>query len=601
MTLILNAADLHGQYYDGQTSQQSGINKLPLNQLPPIVSSDQVGAGAAGKSKGLFIPPNVGNLPPIVSPPQYKAPFVYGQSNNNRTQPQATPSFSPPANNPSNGVGSGLPPIIQSNSAGQRSPLPAGTPSRPAGLPTRSTAGVPIYPNSGSSFPPPVPQRPASSQLLPAKTSGFGLSTNQGSDSRNVPSIQAPTDLGNPFGTPSAPQARSVPFPPEFSNSLSPVDQPSIPSLELDNAGGSVVDSPIINNSIPATAATRGFPVPQNAPGTNNYFEQPAQAQHTPSNGVNTGCSSCGPGGCYDPAQVQSQNSCCGSVVNAGYYGFADALFWTRGDGDVQLSNSFGLTDFNFVGGYRFTLGYRENATRGRELTIFGTGELDESEFATSPAGNLNALFTSTIAAAGFFNAVSQTQEKSSQLFSAEYNRINWGWDVLKTFAGIRYIYFDDSFSLFSTNGGGTNAFFAQDSVNNLFGVHGGGELFYDVGFRTSASLTAKFGGYVNAANVDTNVFNAGTQVLSQETDEGAIASTIEIGAMSHFQLSPQSRFRLGYDLFLLWGAFTVENNIPRDTFTGTPVLNAATGTNLNTNNEPVFLHGISFGFEVFR
>ena len=211
------------------------------------------------------------------------------------------------------------------------------------------------------------------------------------------------------------------------------------------------------------------------------------------------------------------------------------------------------------------------------------------------------------IAAGGFFNATSQTQEKSSQLFSAEYNRINWGWDVLKTFVGVRYIYFDDSFSLFSSDGTAAgNGFLTQDSVNNLFGIHGGGELFYDVGFRTSASLTAKFGGYVNAANVDTNVFNAGAQVLNQETDDGAIASTIEIGAMSHFQLSPQSRFRLGYDIFLLWGAFTVENNIPRDTFassfqTSFATLDSSTGTNLNTSNEPVFLHGLSFGFEIFR
>ena len=625
VSLIFTAADVHGQYYDGQSSQQSGVNKLPLNQLPPIVSSGQ--ATAAGKTKGLFIPSNVGSLPPIVSPPQYKAPFVYGQSN--KTVRPPTPSFSPPqTSTPSLGQQSGLPPIVQGNPLQKRQStlqqaFPQSSITRPSTLPTRSQAGVQIYPNAQPSTQSQAPPSPRYNPLQPSKTPAFGVSGTQGSGSRNAaPLIQGPSNVTSPFSSPITNQVNPIPSSPEFSSSLSPVDLPTVPDIEFDNSGGSGSrsfdgsgsrsfdgsGSRNFGSAVSAPPAARGFP--QSSPGTNNFFQQTNSGPtSSPASGVNTGCSSCGPGGCYDPAQVQSQNGCCGSVVNAGYYLFADALFWTRGDGDVQLSNSFGLSDFNFVGGYRFTLGFRENATQGTELTIFGTGELDESETATSAAGTLNALFTpmDAIAAGGFFNATSQTQEKSSQLFSAEYNRINWGWDVLKTFVGVRYIYFDDSFSLFSSDGTAAgNGFLTQDSVNNLFGIHGGGELFYDVGFRTSASLTAKFGGYVNAANVDTNVFNAGAQVLNQETDDGAIASTIEIGAMSHFQLSPQSRFRLGYDIFLLWGAFTVENNIPRDTFassfqTSFATLDSSTGTNLNTSNEPVFLHGLSFGFEIFR
>ena len=134
-----------------------------------------------------------------------------------------------------------------------------------------------------------------------------------------------------------------------------------------------------------------------------------------------------------------------------------------------------------------------------------------------------------------------------------------------------------------------------------MFGVHGGFELFYDVGYRSSASFSSKFGAYVNSANVDTNLFNFGSQLLSQEEDDAAIASTIELNVMSHFQLSPRSRFRLGYDLFLGWGMFTVSNNIPRTTDFGTVQLSPQTGTDLNTNNEPVVFHGPSFGFEVFR
>ena len=113
---------------------------------------------------------------------------------------------------------------------------------------------------------------------------------------------------------------------------------------------------------------------------------------------------------------------------------FADALFWTRADGDVQLSTFFGLNDFNFVGGARVTLGYRENATQGRELTYFGTGQLDESETLTS-AGGLQPIFGTVgglSVPTGFLNANLHTQTKESQLHSLEYNRIKWGWDLLK-------------------------------------------------------------------------------------------------------------------------------------------------------------------------
>ena len=599
LTLFASADIVNGQYYEGQGA--GAQSKLPLNQLPPIVSSAQATGNKA--SKGLFIPSNVGNLPPIVAPPQYKAPFVYGQSKPQSQAPapqvrQTAPVISQPNTAPS---GSVLPPIVSGSSASQAPPTIR--PTQPSfqqpfvqapPVPQRSSAGVPIYQRS-----------PATQQQTAGPSNPFGQSSFQGSGSRSVPLIQAPAESASPF--PPSPSLGSQDF------SLSPGDLPAVPEVELDAPGTSVIESPTISGT-PLAPPPSNFPsVNSGVPGTNNFFEQPLPsqpAQHSQAGGVNTGCSSCGPGGCYDPAQVQTQNGCCGSVVNAGYYLFADALFWTRTDGDVQLSSSFGLTDFNFVGGYRFTLGYRQNATEGQELTFFGTGDLDEEETATSAAGNLTSLFAVAggIPAAGFFNAVSQTQTKETQLQSLEYNRIKWGWDVLKTFVGVRYIYFDDSYSLFSTNTGGTNGLFVMDSTNNLFGIHGGTELFYDVGYRTSASLTTKVGGYVNSADFDTNVFNAGAQVLSQETQEGSFASTFELGFLSHLQLSPRSRFRLGYDLFLLWGAFTIENNVPRQEFAngfpipgGGPSLNPATGTNLNTNNEPVLFHGLSFGFEVFR
>ncbi|MEM9410703.1 MAG: hypothetical protein AAGA30_06290 [Planctomycetota bacterium] len=578
-----------GQYYNNPNSDVSQArNKVPLNQLPPIVSSPQATTGNSmlQPAKKLLLPEQNNSLPPILTPGQVSQPV-----------------FTPPITKPS--VPSTLPPIVSpgnkfvpAKSVNSPPPIIPGTP-RPE-QPTLSKAGVPYYSNMPNS-------NATGNQPLPFGNSSFPKVNNGGPAIVNgVPTIISPRRPVNNSPVPSAingrpkPNATRLPVP-SFNGRLVQDDEiPSLPDVEIDEPG-SVMDlgpAPSTTESgIPPAAPVVG------SPGTNDFFENGTT-------GIATNYDACGLSGCYDPAMIQAQNGCCGSVANAGYYLFADALFWTRADGDVQLSNFFGLNDWNFVGGWRFTLGQRENSTQGRELVFWGTGDLDETETFNSTGGSLDALFTATgglgfAEVSSFFGATTQTQSKETQLQNIELNRIKWGWDVLKSFIGFRYIYFDDSYELFSSNGT-TNGLFVQDIVNNLFGIHGGWELFYDVGYRTSASLTSKFGAYINATNADTRLFNGGVQNLSQETDEGSIASTMEFGAMSHFQLSPRSRLRLGDDIFLMWGAHTVENNIPRNTFargfqTGTPVISPATGTNLNTSNEPVLFHGLSFGFEIFR
>lgn len=627
LSIFANSAT--GQYF---SPAQQGEVRRPLNQLPPIVSSNQAQQKAvATPRKGLYLPPDVKNLPPIVTPQQsVKQPFIY----------QNGPSS--PANSP--GI-HGLPPIVQRNSnnvpsAAPGNPGPAnrslqptfeqpaqsalppitrppatqGLPPAAQKRPLTSKAGVPIYSSSSPTIPAPafnptiqgsgtrsIPQQGSATRSPLNQDSGLRSqsSPSPGSGSRTLPPIIPPSST-----------LESEIAPPDFNDLQTPDDLPTLPTVEIDQPGSVIELSP--RSSAPRSFSQGGIVEstgPVSTPGTNDFFDQQGAAA-VPGSPIDVGCSSCGPSGCYDPAMVQSQNGCCGAVVNAGYYFFADALFWTRGDGDVQLSTFFGLNDFNFVGGGRFTLGYRENATQGRELTYFGIGNLDEEETQTS-AGGLQPTFGiagGLSLPTGFVNANLHTQTKETQVHSLEYNRIRWGWELLKSFVGVRYIYFDDSVSFFGTssNAGNPNALFTQNSVNNLFGVHGGWELFYDVGFRTSASFSSKFGAYVNSADVDTNVFNFGSQILDQEVDDAAIASTIEFNLMTHFQLSPRSRFRAGYDVLLGWGLFTVENNIPRDAFIpgvgpGTVPLTPLTGTELNTNNGPVVFHGPSIGFEIFR
>ena len=572
-----------GQSYN---TNNSGSDLRPLSQLPPIVSSSQAKQKPAAPqpAKSLYLPPEVNSLPPIVSPGQKvnSAPFVY---------PPAKPN-----NNSSNQTA--LPPIVQSSPVQKQQQTPVRSTVPPIySSPQKSKAGVPFYQSSTPS----VGNRPATKPALSTpivQGSGTRSLPPQGSGTRSLPAVVQPQE---------APKLST----PGFESSLAPGDFPTLPPIEIEEPESPIVETTPTTEEgsgtrVPIADTAADSTAPRSAPGTTNYFDLQGSASGLL---ADSGCSTCGPDGCYNPSMIQAQNGCCGSVANAGYYMFLDAIFWTRADGDVQLSNFFGLNDFNFVGGGRVTLGYRDNATEGREFTYFGTGDLDEQETFTNPAGNLNATLVGdgTIGLpTGFFNSVLHTQTKETQIHSLEYNKVKWGWDLLKSFVGVRYIYFDDAYSFFGTNGGGMNSLFTQDSVNNLFGAQGGFEVFYDVGYRTSASFTSKFGGYINAANVDTNLFSEGMQLLSQDEDDAAIASTVEFNLMSHFQLSPRSRFRIGYDVFLGWGLFTVQNNIPRNTFargfsTGQAPLGASTGTNLNTNNEPVVFHGPSFGFEVFR
>ena len=347
-------------------------------------------------------------------------------------------------------------------------------------------------------------------------------------------------------------------------------------------------------------------------PGTSNYFDHgqtPANFQSGGAPTNNNGCQSCGPGGCYDPNAVQNQFGCSGSVASADYYFWGDILLWTRSDGDIQLSNFSSLSDFSWEAGFRATLGYRQNATLGREFTYFGTGDLEESETVTSQSNNLGSLFVpaggfGAAETTAFFNANEQTQSKESKIHSLEYNRVRWGWDVLKQFVGIRYLYFGDEVELLSTST--VDGRFAMNNINNLIGAHVGGELFYDVGFRSSVSLTGKTGAYLNFADVDTTFVNDGNTFIDRDVDDTHLASSIELGIMGHYQLNPRARFRLGYDVLLLWGLFTVENNAPRlsnDPFLIPPpnILTPLTGSDLNTNNDTVVFHGLSFGLEIFR
>ena len=126
-----------------------------------------------------------------------------------------------------------------------------------------------------------------------------------------------------------------------------------------------------------------------------------------------------------------------------------------------------------------------------------------------------------------------------------------------------------------------------------MIGPHIGGELFYDVGYRLSYSLFGKAGGYLNFNRVETDLVNAGAQFLNAEDNSLTISGSLELGLISHFQLSRSARLRLGYNVLWLGEVASVSDNFPA-------VLTPFTGTD-TSDSDDMFFHGASFGLEIYR
>lgn len=310
------------------------------------------------------------------------------------------------------------------------------------------------------------------------------------------------------------------------------------------------------------------------------------------------GCQSCGSGGCFDSGTVAARFGNCGSVSSARKYFIFDAIYLDRYDGTIAISNFGGLNNFeNNLFGARVTIGRRQDAANGDELSYFGSANLSESASHTDPLGRITVGFPSTgpfaVETTAFRNATEQSQSKSTMFQSLEYNRNDWGWDVVRTFVGLRYIYIQDEYQISSRNLANETGDFELSTRNNLLGGHLGYELFYDVGYRLSWSTIGKFGVYANPNRVKTRLNNAGAQFLDLKDTNTAFSGTIELGLNGHYKLGKRSRLRFGYNAFWLGEVASTADNIP-------VTINPTTGSD-TSDSDDMFFHGLSLGLEIFR
>ncbi len=481
-----------------------------------------------------------------------------------------------------------------------------------------SAAGVPLYPAGAE--PQYLPQIVESIQMQPSG-SNFAPDVSQSTppapsiapDSRYVSPIQSLTQPGT-VPTARAPLSGTAP------NNLMRASAPIKPNYRSrqDYFEPQPVEAPVI--AAPA-CPTCGVQMPMNGGMCPNCANSPTNVGCTSCGGAGcpdcgiggtpgittSSCQNCGANGCFDPNLVASQFADSGSVAYARRYLIAEGLYMTRRDGVISNSNFGSLADFDWAGGLRLTLGNRRDSIRGNEITYFGTDEITQgmTNFDV-PQGRIDARFNAgggflPAEISSFKNAYEQSEFKQTELHSLEFNKVEWGWDVVKTYAGLRYLYIEDDYMMSSTSNRDfagnpipvENGLFEVYVKNNLIGPNFGTEIYYDVGSRLSATFVARGGLYWSLNQVRTKLNNAGTQFLDVEDNNSTIGGTIELGFNGRFKVARRANLRFGYNALWVNRVAEAANNVPT-------VITPTIGSQTSDTNAMQF-HGANIGFEIFR
>ena len=486
-----------------------------------------------------------------------------------------------------------------------------------------SSAGVPLYPSSVAPAPPAISSQPArtpsngappiisaDSQLVSPGSYASAASVaalpptttldpsyqpaaagySQGSGSTSFAQGSGSTSFAQGSGSTSFAQGSgSTSFSQGSGSTSGAIPQPNQPTtFSPQYLSGPPVEAPVISSPAPSACG-------QCSGGGCSDCGVAAAA----GGGVTSNCQACGNNGCYNASSVLSRAGTSGLVPASRRYLLADALYFTRTDGDDIVNSNFGSLDgFDWNGGLRVTFGAKSDSLRGREITYQGIAEIEESETRTSAGGLIDTAFIPTggLAAgstSAFDNVTSQTESQSAEFHSLEFNSVTYGWDVIKSFAGFRFLYLEDDYQTNTTNLFGETGEFELQTINNLFGVHVGGEIFYDVGQRLSYSFASKAGVFVNFSQVDTQLTNNGIDFIDGDDDNATFSTSLEFNALAHYQLSQTARFRVGYNVLFIGEVATAQDNFD-------PLVTPISASQADDGDDIVF-HGLNFGFEIFR
>jgi len=279
-------------------------------------------------------------------------------------------------------------------------------------------------------------------------------------------------------------------------------------------------------------------------------------------------------------------SACCGDCP-PGWRIRADGLLFSREDVEYSFSNAFDLGELGYEEGGRISLIRHIDCLDAWEISFISPIEWEESG---QVAGvGLNSLLTSTtLNLSEFNNATLHEQLYQSQLGSLEFNRRWFGWDVISTFAGVRYLNLSEDFLFTSTGAAGTGAL-AVETNNHLLGGQVGLEMMFPIG-RWMTMSTMKGGLYGNSVDGNMSLVNNGVGQFNNRAEDIEFAATFEFGYHVSFQITPSIKVRGGYEFLWLYGISLAPDQVlaPLTAFTGDVL-----------DDDETYYHGATGGVEI--
>lgn len=248
---------------------------------------------------------------------------------------------------------------------------------------------------------------------------------------------------------------------------------------------------------------------------------------------------------------------CCKSCPSF-WYGQLEAVFARRDDSNLaQVTGSLVLGEFDWHTGARLTVGRQADCLEALELVYTGINNWEASDSITSALPTLQSAFNGSggiFDLDDFSNATSQSVTYETNFNSFELNRRRWGWDIISTVFGFRYINLEEQFNLLSSPG----PTFGQYNVkadNNLFGFQIGGDMLYPVGPGMNLAAKGKIGLFGNSASQTTRIFNNSAPVLVNGDDKLDYSALLELGGYATYRVRPRFTLKAGYEFWYLWHA----------------------------------------------
>jgi hypothetical protein len=270
----------------------------------------------------------------------------------------------------------------------------------------------------------------------------------------------------------------------------------------------------------------------------------------------------------------------------------AEYLLWNReGESNLSLSSGSRLTDFEYEEGGRITIGHKFDCAIGWEAVYTGPFEWIQTTTATG-AGTLNTVLQGNGVNLSAFNGANlHTQTYRSRLQSFEASQKWWGWDVITTSAGVRYLDIEENYFFGSVDANGDLGTFNIRTRNLLVGPQLGIEMLFPIG-NISFDTNIKGALMANFGESSVSLVNAGVSQINNNVDDIEFAALVQGGYFVRYAITPRIIARVGYEYLWIYGLGIAPEQI------NTVFVGASTGRSFDGQGD-TFYHGAAGGIEI--